>query len=267
MNETGRTMKRISCLLSRHLAYRWIKRNDERLLRTVVASSPPSMVVVKLHSNRRTSLVPSCSVVKDKSSKRKLQYAAACFQVNTEDALNAVVSLAREDCERGTSTANRLLYLAMDMALNQGRIDIADEMCKLLPRRVHVLATSLRIRLFVLQKRFWDALTEVEKVLNEDTASLDVTTKIPKCVMDELYKAISKCDDAVDEAKKLFKLQRLLSKYNRRTTKTLRELLLSDMYIPSKRKSMESGFKIDDDILDKIVEQAPEVLTDNKAVS
>lgn len=72
-------------------------------------------------------------------------------------------------------------------------------MCKLLPRRVHVLATSLRIRLFVLQKRFWDALKEVEKVLNEDTASLDVTMKIPKSIMDEFYKTISACDDAVDE--------------------------------------------------------------------
>ncbi|VDO14002.1 unnamed protein product [Brugia timori] len=135
-----------------------------------------------------------------------------------------------------------------------------------MPRRVHVLATSLKIRFFVLQKRFWDALNEVEKVLNEDTASLDVSKKISKSVMDEFYKALSNCDDAVDEAKTLYKLQRLLSKYNRRTTKTLRELLLSDMYIPSRKKSIKSNLKIDDDILDKIVEHAPEVLTSNKAI-
>lgn len=61
-------------------------------------------------------------------------------------------------------------------------------------------------------------------------------------------------------------LQRLLSKYNRRTTKTLRELLLSDMYIPRKRGSLKSDFKIDDEILDKVFEQAPEVLTNDKAV-
>lgn len=72
-------------------------------------------------------------------------------------------------------------------------------MCKLLPQRVHVLATSLKIRLFVLQKRFWDALNEVEKVLNEDTASLNVSTKISKSVMDEFYKTLSSCNDAVDE--------------------------------------------------------------------
>lgn len=74
-------MKRIGCLLSRHLAYRWIKRNDNRFLRTVVASSPPSMDVVKLRSNRHNSLVPSCSLVRGKSSKEKLEYAAACYQV------------------------------------------------------------------------------------------------------------------------------------------------------------------------------------------
>ncbi|KAL3997220.1 hypothetical protein ACH3XW_9975 [Acanthocheilonema viteae] len=257
-------MKRISCLLYRHQSYGLIKWNDERLLRTAVVSSPASINVVKLRSKRCNNLVPSCLLVKDKSWKEKLEYAAACYQVNTEDALNIVVSLAREDCEKGTSTANRLLYLAMDMALNQSRIDIAEEMCKLLPRHVHILATSLKIRLFVLQKRFWDALHEVEKVLNEDTASLDVSMKISKSVMDEFYKTLSTCDDAVDEAKRLFMLQRLLSKYNRRTTKTLRELLLSDMYIPSKRRSMENNFKIDRNVLDKIVEQIPEVLTDNK---
>ncbi|KAK6105371.1 hypothetical protein QQG55_19975 [Brugia pahangi] len=261
-------MKRMSCLLYRHLAYRvcWMKWNDERLLRTSVIPSSTSMNVVKLSSNRCNSLIMPYSLIKDKSWKKKLEYAASCYQVNTEDALNAVVSLAREDCEKGTSTANRILYLAMDMALNQGRIDVAEEMFKLLPRRVHVLATSLKIRFFVLQKRFWDALNEVEKVLNEDTASLDVSKKISKSVMDEFYKVLSNCDDAVDEAKTLYKLQRLLSKYNRRTTKTLRELLLSDMYIPSRKKSIKSNLKIDDDILDKIVEHAPEVLTSNKAI-
>ncbi|EJW85008.1 hypothetical protein WUBG_04080 [Wuchereria bancrofti] len=261
-------MKRMSCLLYRHQAYRVrsIKWNEERLLRTAVIPSSTSTDVVKLRSNRYNNLVMSSSLIKDKSWKEKLEYAASCYQVNTEDALNAVVSLAREDCEKGTSTANRILYLAMDMALNQGRIDVAEEMCKLLPRRVHVLATSLKIRLFVLQKRFWDALSEVEKVLNEDTASLDVSTKISKSVMDEFYKALSTCDDAVDEAKRLFELQRLLSKYNRRTTKTLRELLLSDMYIPSRKRSMKSNLKIDDDILDKVIEQVPEVLTSNKTI-
>lgn len=68
------------------------------------------------------------------------------------------------------------------------------------------------------------------------------------------------------QAKRLFALQRLLSKYNRRTTKTLRELLLSDMYIPSGKTTMKSNLKIDDNILDKIVEQVPEMLTNDKAI-
>lgn len=83
----------------------------------------------------------------------------------------------------------------------QDRIDIAEELSKLLPQHVHVLATSLKIRLFVRQKRFWDALQEVEKVLNEDTAGLDVRTKVCKSVMDEFYTAISDCDDAIDEVR------------------------------------------------------------------
>uniref|UniRef100_A0A0R3S472 TPR_REGION domain-containing protein n=1 Tax=Elaeophora elaphi TaxID=1147741 RepID=A0A0R3S472_9BILA len=261
-------MKRISCLLYQHIQHvRWIKWNGEkRLLRTAVVSSPTSTNVVKLRSNRCDSLVPSSSVVKGKSWRKKLEYAAACYQANTKDALSVVVSLAREDCEKGTSTANRLLYLAMDMALNQDRVDVAEEMYKLLPRRVHVLATSLKIRLFVRQKRFWDALQEVEKVLNEDTTSLDVSMKISKSVMDEFYEALSTRDDAFDEAKRLFTLQRLLSKYNKRTRKSLHELLLSDMYIPSGKNSMKSNLKIDGDILDKIMEQVPEVLTNNKTV-
>ncbi|EFO19810.1 hypothetical protein LOAG_08680 [Loa loa] len=261
-------MKRISCLLYRYKTYHipWIKWNEERLLRTAVTPSSTSMDIVKLRSNRCQSLVLSCSLIKDKNWRKKLEYAAACYQANTEDALNAVVSLAVEDCKNGTSTANRLLYLAMDMALNQGRIDVAEEMFKLLPRRIHVLATSLKIRLFVLQKRFWDALREVEKVLNEDTAGLDVSTKISKSVMDEFYEALSACDNSVDEAKRLFELQRLLSKYNKRTTKTLRELLLSDMYIASRKRTMKNNLKINDNILNKVVEQVPEVLTSNKAL-
>uniref|UniRef100_A0A8R1XPG5 Uncharacterized protein n=1 Tax=Onchocerca volvulus TaxID=6282 RepID=A0A8R1XPG5_ONCVO len=259
-------MKRINCLFYRHQICRllWIKWNEKRLLRSAAVSSSTSMDVVKLHSNRYSNIIASSSFIDDKNWKKKVEYAAACYQTNTENALNAVVSLAREDCKNGTSTANRLLYLAMDMALNQGRMDIAEEMCRLLPQRTHILATSLKIRFFVLQKRFWDALHEIERVLNEDTASLDVSTKVSKSVMDEFYKTLSNCDNAVDEAKKLFVLQRLLSKYNRRTTKTLHELLLSDMYIPARKGSMRSNLKINDDILNKVVEQVPEVLTSDK---
>ncbi|MCP9259911.1 hypothetical protein DINM_003118 [Dirofilaria immitis] len=233
-------MKRITCLFYRHHTYcmHWIKWNEKRLLRSIAVSSSTSKDVVKLHSNPCNNLIASCSLIEGKSWKQKLKYAAACYQANTENALSTVISLAREDCEKGTSTSNRLLYLAMDMALNQDRIDIAEEMCKLLPQRTHVLATN--------------------------TASLDVSTKISKCVMDEFYKALSDCDDAVDEAKRLFTLQRLLSKYNRRTTKTVRELLLSDMYIPSKKGPMKSNLNIADDILDKVVEQVPEILTSDK---
>uniref|UniRef100_A0A183HTL6 TPR_REGION domain-containing protein n=1 Tax=Onchocerca flexuosa TaxID=387005 RepID=A0A183HTL6_9BILA len=130
-------------------------------LRSAAVSSSTSVDVVKLHSNRCTSLTASSSLIDDKSWKKKLEYAAACYQA--------------------------------------GRIDVAEEMRRLLPQRTHVLATSLKIRFFVLQKRFWDALHEIEKVLNEDTASLDVSTKVSKSVMDEFYKTLSNCDNAVDE--------------------------------------------------------------------
>uniref|UniRef100_A0A183ELH9 PCI domain-containing protein n=1 Tax=Gongylonema pulchrum TaxID=637853 RepID=A0A183ELH9_9BILA len=145
----------------------------------------------------------------------------------------------------------------------QDRVDLAEELSRLLPRRVHVLATSLRIRLFVRQVRFWDALEEIEKVLNEDVSCLHVHTKICKSVMDEFYSAISSRDDAVDEAKRFFTLQKLLSKYNRRTTRSLSELLLSDMALPVAKGFMED-IKIEEKLLDRIVEHVPEVLTDDR---
>lgn len=73
-------MKRIF-LLYRHQSYRWIKGNDERLLRTAIASSPTSVDTVKLRSKRYNDLVPSCLLIKGKSWKMKLEYAAACYQV------------------------------------------------------------------------------------------------------------------------------------------------------------------------------------------
>uniref|UniRef100_A0A915PXU9 Uncharacterized protein n=1 Tax=Setaria digitata TaxID=48799 RepID=A0A915PXU9_9BILA len=260
-------MKRIVCLFYRYQAH-WLGINNVRSLRRNAPSSPSTSMngIVKLRSNRYNYLITentSAAVIENESWAKKLQYAAACYQANTEDALNTVVSLAREDCEKKTSTANRLLYLAMDMALNQNRIDVAEEMCELLPRRVHILAVSLKIRFFVRQKRFSDALCQVEKVLNEDTACLDVSKKISKSVMDEFFRAISSCDDAVDEAKRFFTLQRLLSKYNKLTKKTLRELLLSDMF-SSRKGSIESSLKIDNDLLDKIVKHVPEFLTDDR---
>lgn len=60
-----------------------------------------------------------------------------------------------------------------------------------MPDRVHVLGTSLRIRLFALQFRFDDALKEIEKVLNEETPGLEVACKISTFALDELYRAIT----------------------------------------------------------------------------
>ncbi|VDN04546.1 unnamed protein product [Thelazia callipaeda] len=224
------------------------------------------------------------SCMENKTWKDKMEYAAACYQLDTKEAFNSVLSLAREDSKHGTRTSNRLLYLAMDMALNHlffsflyiikrlikisftfpDEIDIAEELFTLLPRHTHVLSSSLKIRFFVRQKRFWDAIREIENVLNNDTAGYNVSSKICKSVLDDFYGSISKCNDAVDESKRLFTLQRILSKYNKRTTKSLRELLLSDMVVLSEKQPIKSDLNIDDDLLDKIMEHVPEVLTDDR---
>lgn len=75
-------MKRIICLFYRHYTYRihWIKWNEERLLRTIAVSSPTSINVVKLRSNHCNNLIVPYSIIKDKSWKKKLEYAAACYQ-------------------------------------------------------------------------------------------------------------------------------------------------------------------------------------------
>lgn len=88
---------------------------------------------------------------------------------------------------------------ARDIFLFQNRLDIAESLCKLLPRRVHVLSSSLKIHFFAKCGRFNEALEEIENVLNEDNACLEVSVKLTKAALDEFYSAILTRNDMLDE--------------------------------------------------------------------
>ena len=78
-------------------------------------------------------------------------------------------------------------------------MDFAENLAQILPKKVHVLATSLRVRFFAASGRFREAFDELENVLNGDGPNLDVNCRISNLALDELFRAITARTDTQQE--------------------------------------------------------------------
>ncbi|KHN73224.1 hypothetical protein Tcan_11989 [Toxocara canis] len=186
-------------------------------------------------------------------TKEAIKFAAHCDRVGSVEALRAVVELLKGDTQVAKAHPHRVLYFSIHLALILDELDVAKELFELAPTGVHVLATSLRVQLLSRLGRLNDALMQLEYVLNEDVPRFDVKRKIADEALDELCAAIKVKPNSVIEMRRFRYLQRLLTKYDRRTKCTINELLNAALFDSFREQQEEHKEKLEEATIEKII--------------
>uniref|UniRef100_A0A0M3HFI6 CTLH domain-containing protein n=1 Tax=Ascaris lumbricoides TaxID=6252 RepID=A0A0M3HFI6_ASCLU len=180
-----------------------------------------------------------------------------------KEALRALVEYVKDDTRVSKAHPHRVLYYSVHLALSLDELNVAKELLELVPNVVHVLATSLRVQLLSRLGCLNEALMQLELVLNEDVPRFDVKSKITDEALDELCAAIKAKPDSVLEMRRFRYLQRLLTKYQRRTMRTVEELLRSTLFSAPKQRFEQENEKLDEGTLEKVLKVAPYILSDS----
>ncbi|WKX92476.1 hypothetical protein Q1695_010476 [Nippostrongylus brasiliensis] len=124
-----------------------------------------------------------------------------------------------------------------------------------------VIRSSLLVKLLSSEARFDDALDELENCLqNEDELFNTANSSISNEALDDLCNAIRARDDTQKQMQRFRALQRLLTTYNRRCTKTVDELLCTPIQVtPIEDKPLESP---QIPLTDKVISEIPHFLSD-----
>ncbi|VDN30834.1 unnamed protein product [Cylicostephanus goldi] len=126
-----------------------------------------------------------------------------------------------------------------------------------------IIRRSLSVNVLVKEGLLDEAIDEMEDCLQEEDA---VFNSENSCISDEaldtLCNSIKEREDTQRQMQRFRTLQRVLTAYHRRSTKTLEELLHTPLYVDGVEESTEHEPAID--LSDKIIAQVPEFLSEEK---
>ncbi|VDK44915.1 unnamed protein product [Anisakis simplex] len=198
-------------------------------------------------------------------SQEAVKFAAQCHRLQTNDALKLLADFLKSDKQITKAYSNRAVYFCIHLALILDNLEIASEFFKWLPPDVHILGTSLRVQLLSRMGHLQEALSQLERVLNEDVPRFDTNHKIVDEALDVLCGAIKSSPDSLLEMRRFRYLQRLLTKYERRSKCTINELLCAKVLDVTDGQLEQDvyGNKLDDATIKKIVKIAPYILSDD----
>ncbi|CAB3408406.1 unnamed protein product [Caenorhabditis bovis] len=122
-----------------------------------------------------------------------------------------------------------------------------------------VITSSIRICALAAQSRLDEALDELEKVLMKEEEVFGTQNYcVSEQALDELCEAIKLVPDSTEKMKRFRNLQRMVTKYGRRTTKSISELLYTPIRLPNIQTSTESPKEfIETDKFDEFVKSIP----------
>uniref|UniRef100_A0A914ZZX3 Uncharacterized protein n=1 Tax=Parascaris univalens TaxID=6257 RepID=A0A914ZZX3_PARUN len=196
-------------------------------------------------------------------TKEAVLFADKCHRIGNKEALRAIVEYIEDDTSVSKAHPHRVLYYSIHLAISLDELNVAKKLLELVPTVVHVLATSLRVQLLSRLGCLDEALMQLELVLNEDVPRFDVKSKLADEALDELCAAIKAKPDSVLEMRRFRYLQRLLTKYQRRTKCTVEELLRATLFSAPKQRFEHGNKKLDEGTLEKVVKVAPYILSDS----
>ncbi|VDL79350.1 unnamed protein product [Nippostrongylus brasiliensis] len=194
-----------------------------------------------------------------KEQERECGLAAAFFKEGKRSSLRKLMKIVAKQKESNELTGRSAAFAAA-LAIKLGKYSEAHSMLTYASATPAVIRSSLLVKLLSSEARFDDALDEVENCLqNEDELFNTANSSISNEALDDLCNAIRARDDTQKQMQRFRALQRLLTTYNRRCTKTVDELLCTPIQVTAiEDKPLESP---QIPLTDKVISEIPHFLS------
>ncbi|KAJ1350943.1 hypothetical protein KIN20_006873 [Parelaphostrongylus tenuis] len=195
-----------------------------------------------------------------KEQSRECELAAAFYKEGTRSGFRKLAKLITKQ-KNVSEVTSRSAAFAAALALKLGKVQEAHQMLSHVTMSPPVIRRSLVVSVLTNEGRLDDALDEVEKCLHEEDIVFNSENScISNEALDQLCNAIKERTDTQKQMKRFRSLQRVLTDYDRRTSKSIDELLHSPLHIASTEEDFaEDSPKIP--LTDKMIGQVPHFLS------
>ncbi|KAL6730494.1 hypothetical protein Aduo_001467 [Ancylostoma duodenale] len=194
---------------------------------------------------------------------RECDLAAAFYKEGKRSGLRKLMKIVTKQRDASEATS-RCAAFAAALALKLGKVPEAHEMLSHVTMSPAIIRRSLLVNALVNEGRLDDALDEVEECLQEDDIIFNSENScISEEALDTLYNSIKERTDTQKQMQRFRALQRVITAYNRRSTKSVEELLHTPLQAGlADEEPTSSTTKLD--LSDKVIAQVPQFLADEK---
>ncbi|PIO77299.1 ribosomal protein L22 [Teladorsagia circumcincta] len=197
-----------------------------------------------------------------KQQSRECELAVAFYKEGKRGGLKKLMKIVTKQKEMSEATSRSAVFAAA-LALKLDKIPEAHEMMSYATMTPAVIRRSLLITILATEGRLDDALDEMEKCLQEEDV---VFNSENSCISDEALDKLCHCikerDDTQKQMQRFRALQRVITTYNRRSCKSIDNLLHTPLYVAPIEDDSPEPPKIP--LTDKVISQVPHFLAVEK---
>lgn len=195
-----------------------------------------------------------------KEESRECELAAAFYKEGKRSSFRKLTKIITKQKNVSEATSRSAAFAAA-LALKLGKVQEAHRMLSHVTMSPPVIRRSLVVSVLTNEGRLDDALDEVEKCLHEEDVVFNSENScISNEALDQLCNAIKERKDTQKQMKRFRALQRVLTDYDRRSSKSIDELLHSPLYVGSTEDDFtDEPPKIP--LTDKMIGQVPHFLS------
>lgn len=190
---------------------------------------------------------------------RECLIASMNYQSSSKESLEKTKTLVRKtggSCE----ISSRSAAFAAASAMKLKKWNDVDEMLQSSTYCPPAITSSIRIKTLAEQSKLNEALLELEKVLMfEEEVFYSGNYSVSDEALDSLCNAIKSEAESTEKMKRFRNLQRIVTKYGRRTEKSIEELLFTPIHVEnneSMEKAVDKSF-LETEKFDDFVKRIP----------
>lgn len=170
---------------------------------------------------------------------RQCLITAMNFESSSKESLEKSKTLVRKSGDSCEITSRSAAFTAAS-ALKLKKWNDVDDMLQLSTHCPPAITSSIRIKSLAEQSKLNEALAELEKVLMfEEEVFFTSNYSVSDEALDSLCEAIKSSSETTEEMKRFRNLQRLVTKYERRTSTTIEDLLFSPIHLEKSEQDTE----------------------------
>lgn len=201
-----------------------------------------------------------------KEEARKCILAASFYEKPSTSGLEKIKTMVAKNTEPSELTA-RIAAFGAATALKLNNFKDADSMLRSADLCPSIIFDSLRINSLAGQDRIHEALDVLEGVLlHEEHHFRTENYSVCEESLDKIHQAIKDREESSMEMKRFRSIQRLITKYGRRSQLTLEEALRAPLEVQPIEAEPEASEELEEVMESGIIEQVPHFLSEKRNV-